>query len=52
MHPQHSRKEIDDLIHNADAAARIVLEDVAPEDVGLRELLPLDMQKFDGAKFD
>lgn len=48
-HPLHTDKEIDDLIHNIDAAARIALDHVAPDQVVLREVAPVDKRKFDTA---
>ena len=46
-HPQHGAEEIDDIIHNIDAAARVALEDVSLADVELRKAAPVDLQKFD-----
>jgi dTDP-4-amino-4,6-dideoxygalactose transaminase len=46
-HPEHGANEIDDIIHNIDAAARVALEDVALEEVELRKAAPVDLQKFD-----
>ena len=46
-HPQHGADEIDDIIHNIDAAARVALEDVSLDDVELRKAAPVDLQKFD-----
>ena len=46
-HPHHSRQDIDDIIHNIGAAARIVFTGLSKEDAGLRNLKPVDAQKFD-----
>jgi dTDP-4-amino-4,6-dideoxygalactose transaminase len=46
-HPQHSEQEVDDLIHNIDAAARVALEDLSLADIELRNAKPVDLQKFD-----
>ena len=45
-HPHHSRQDIDDIIHNIGAAARIVFTGLSKEDAGLRNLKPVDAQKF------
>jgi hypothetical protein len=47
MHPQHTPQEIDDMIHNIGAAARVVLADVPIAEADLRNLKPVDAQKFD-----
>ena len=36
-HPLHGDAEIDDMIHNIDAAARVALENVALDDVEVRK---------------
>jgi dTDP-4-amino-4,6-dideoxygalactose transaminase len=46
-HPQHGPQEIEDIIHNIDAAARVALEDASLDDVQLRRAAPVDLQKFD-----
>jgi dTDP-4-amino-4,6-dideoxygalactose transaminase len=46
-HPLHSKADIDDIIHNIGSAARVVLGGVAAEDASLRNLKPVDAQKFD-----
>ncbi len=46
-HPRHDAHEIDDIIHNIDAAARVALENAALADVELRDATPVDLQKFD-----
>lgn len=45
--PQHSAGDIDDMIHNIDQAARVALENVAVDDVVIRNAKPVDLQKFD-----
>jgi hypothetical protein len=52
MHPLHSDREITDIIHNIDAAARVALEDAAPDEVELCAATPVDLQKFDSAGVD
>ena len=47
MHPDHSRADIDDMIHNIGAAARVVFTGLAKDDAELRNLKPVDAQKFD-----
>jgi dTDP-4-amino-4,6-dideoxygalactose transaminase len=51
-HPRHGEREIDDIIHNIDAAARIALGDASPGDVEIRTAAPVDLQKFDSAGVD
>src|SRR5664279_209276 len=46
-HPKHTRQEIDDTIHNIGAAARIVFAGLSTEEAALRNLKPVDAQKFD-----
>ena len=45
--PLHTDAEIDDLIHNIDAAARVALEKMSSETVPLRDVAPVDKRKFD-----
>jgi dTDP-4-amino-4,6-dideoxygalactose transaminase len=45
--PQHTGDEIEAIIHNIDQAARVALEDVAREEVVLRNQQAVDLQKFD-----
>jgi hypothetical protein len=47
MHPQHSAADIDDTIHNIGIAARRVFAGATQEDGALRNLKPVDAQKFD-----
>jgi dTDP-4-amino-4,6-dideoxygalactose transaminase len=46
-HPLHSDEDVEDAIHNIGVAARIVFGGLKPEDAGLRNLKPVDAQKFD-----
>jgi hypothetical protein len=46
-HPKHTRQDIDDIIHNIGAAARIVFAGLSREEAALRNLKPVDAQKFD-----
>lgn len=45
--PLHSQADIDDIIHNIGSAARIVFGGLAEEEAELRNLKPVDAQKFD-----
>lgn len=49
MHPLHDDTQIADIIHNIDAAARVALAHAGLEDVELRDVGPVDLQKFDSA---
>jgi hypothetical protein len=46
-HPRHGRQDIDDIIHNIGMAARMVFDGVTAEEGALRNLKPIDAQKFD-----
>jgi dTDP-4-amino-4,6-dideoxygalactose transaminase len=46
-HPEHSSQEIDDIIHNIGAAARVVFGEASVDEVVLRKAPPVDAQKFD-----
>jgi dTDP-4-amino-4,6-dideoxygalactose transaminase len=46
-HPLHSREEIDDIVHNITSAAGIVFGEIPEDEVKLRNLKPVDAQKFD-----
>src|SRR5579864_9475764 len=46
-HPDHTGRDIDDIIHNIDAAARVALGGARLEDADLRAAPPVDAQKFD-----
>lgn len=45
--PRHSQKDIEDIIHNICSAARVVFDGVSMEQAELRNLKPIDAQKFD-----
>jgi hypothetical protein len=47
MHPRHTAVDIDDTIHNIGVAARRVFGGATAEDGALRNLKPVDAQKFD-----
>jgi dTDP-4-amino-4,6-dideoxygalactose transaminase len=49
MHPKHSAEEIEGIIHNIDAAARVALGRIKAEDAAIRATSALDAQKFDMA---
>jgi dTDP-4-amino-4,6-dideoxygalactose transaminase len=46
-HPEHGPKEIADIVHNISGAARIVLAGMSVDEAALRNLKPVDAQKFD-----
>jgi dTDP-4-amino-4,6-dideoxygalactose transaminase len=46
-HPLHTKKDIEDIIHNIGIAARVVLAGMPVEEADFREAAPLDPQKFD-----
>jgi dTDP-4-amino-4,6-dideoxygalactose transaminase len=46
-HPKHSEREIADIIHNIGMAARVVLGGLLLEEADMREVSPVDAQKFD-----
>ena len=46
-HPQHSQADIEDIVHNIGTAARVVLAGLAREHADLRNVRPVDAQKFD-----
>jgi dTDP-4-amino-4,6-dideoxygalactose transaminase len=49
MHPLHTETQVGDIIHNIDAAARVALGHAQMEEVQLRDVGPVDLQKFDAA---
>jgi dTDP-4-amino-4,6-dideoxygalactose transaminase len=48
-HPSHSREDIVDMVHNIGGAARVVLAGMSINDAALRNMRPVDAQKFDMA---
>ena len=46
-HPQHSAADIDDIIHNIGVAARVVLGGMPRDEAELRNVRPVDAQKYD-----
>src|SRR5215470_2894243 len=46
-HPQHTQQDIADTINNIGMAARVVLGGLAPDEADLRNVKPIDAQKFD-----
>jgi hypothetical protein len=48
-HPLHTEEEIRDTIHNIEVAARVALGGMSHEQADLRNVQPLDAQKFDMA---
>ena len=47
MHPLHTAEDIADTIHNIEVAARVALGGMAREEADLRNVQPVDAQKFD-----
>jgi hypothetical protein len=45
--PAHGDAEIEDMIHNIGAAARIVFAGLSRDEADLHNLKPIDAQKFD-----
>jgi len=45
--PEHSEKEISDIVHNIGVAARITLGGMPADQAELRNTKPVDAQKFD-----
>ena len=45
--PEHSEKEIADIVHNIGVAARVVLGGLPADQADLRAAKPVDAQKFD-----
>ncbi len=45
--PEHTPQQIDDTVHNVVAAARVALDDLALDDVDIRNAAPVDAGKFD-----
>ena len=46
-HPLHTPEKIADAIHNIEVAARVALGGLAREEADLRNVQPVDAQKFD-----
>jgi hypothetical protein len=46
-HPEHTQQQIDETIHNVVAAGRVALDDLARDEVDIRNALPVDARKFD-----
>jgi hypothetical protein len=45
--PAHSDADIEDIIHNIGTAARVVFAGLSREEADLRNVKPIDAQKFD-----
>lgn len=45
--PRHTEAEVDDMIHNIEAAARVALAGAAEQEVSIRNVKDVDAQKFD-----
>ncbi|MBX6320518.1 MAG: DegT/DnrJ/EryC1/StrS family aminotransferase [Rhodospirillaceae bacterium] len=46
-HPLHTERDIADTIHNIGVAARVALAGLSPAEADLRNVKPVDAQKFD-----
>jgi hypothetical protein len=46
-HPLHTAQDIADTIHNIEVAARVALGGMSREEADLRNVQPVDAQKFD-----
>ena len=46
-HPLHTAQETADTIHNIEVAARVALGGMSREEADLRNVQPVDAQKFD-----
>ena len=46
-HPKHDEREIADITHNIGTAARVALGGLRAEEADIREVSPVDAQKFD-----
>jgi dTDP-4-amino-4,6-dideoxygalactose transaminase len=46
-HPLHTRQQIDDIIHNINAAARVALGHASKDEVDVRNAVPVDVIKYD-----
>ncbi len=46
-HPEHTQQQIDETIHNVVAAGRVALDDLARDEVDIRNARPVDARKFD-----
>jgi hypothetical protein len=46
-HPLHTAEQIADTIHNIGVAARVALAGLLPAEADLRNVQPVDAQKFD-----
>ena len=50
--PEHSPEQISDIIHNIGIAARVALGGMALDEADLRNVPPIDIQKFDAISRD
>jgi hypothetical protein len=46
-HPEHGQRDVDDIIHMMGIAARVVFAGLSPAEADLRDVKPVDAQKFD-----
>ena len=50
--PEHSQEQISDIIHNIGIAARVALGGMRLDEADLRNVPPIDIQKFDAISRD
>jgi hypothetical protein len=50
--PEHSAAQISDIVHNIGIAARVALGGMALDEADLRNVPPIDIQKFDAISRD
>jgi dTDP-4-amino-4,6-dideoxygalactose transaminase len=46
-HPLHGEEDTKDIVHNVSVAARVALDGMHPEEAKVRNVKPIEMQKFD-----
>ena len=51
-HPEHTKAQVEDIIHNIAVATRVVLGGMSREEANLRNAIPVDIQKFDAVSRD
>ena len=46
-HPEHTDQQVNDIVHNIGVAARVALGGMSLAEADLRNVIPVDIQKFD-----
>jgi hypothetical protein len=46
-HPLHTGEDVKDIIHNVGVAARVALDGMKPDEAEVRNVKPIEVQKFD-----